>query len=123
MKRALFLSLYLAASVAPAYAQESPFHDLAHALGLTADPPEPPDFVVRTRPAETPPPIPVFKEPDEPTSRVKSKDDLKSMDADLDRANARHDALRSGFAPSAKAMAEAKAAKAAKAKKPSAPNP
>jgi len=43
--------------------------------------------------------------------------ELRAMDAELDSASKKHDVLRAGFAPSAKAVAEAKAAAAAKAKR------
>ena len=79
------------------------------------DPPA--DFVLKSRPAEPPGPMPVFGTPDEPSSKIQTPAQLRAMDTDLDSANKKHDVLRAGFAPSAKAMAEAKAEAAEKAKR------
>ncbi len=100
-----------------ANAQDSPLHALAKQAGAATDVDPPPDFVLKSRPAEPPAPIPVFTTPDEPPSKALTPLQLKAMDADLDSASKAHDALRAGFAPSAKAMAEAEAARRAKQKK------
>ena len=112
--------LALAGSNGPARAQDaqaSPLRAIAKGAGLAIDPAPPPAFVMATRPAGEPAPIPVFATPEEPPSKIKSAADLKAMDADLERAGKRHDAIRAAFPPSAKAMAEAEAAAAKKAKK------
>ena len=64
-----------------------------------------------------PAPMPVFGTPREPSSKIQTPAQLRAMDTDLDSASKRHDVLRAGFAPSAKAMAEAKAEAAEKAKR------
>ena len=61
--------------------------------------------------------MPVFGTPDEPNSKVMTPRELRAMDAELDSASKKHDVLRAGFAPSAKAVGEAKAAAAEKAKR------
>ena len=108
----------VALALSPANADESasPFHDLAKSVGLATDPPEPPDYVVKSRPSTPRDTIPVFQTPEEPSSHVKSQSDVEKMDADFDSVNRRHDALRSRFAPSAKAMAQEKAARTSKDK-------
>ncbi len=106
----------LGGSTGCAQAQDNPLHALAKAAGFATDPPTPPDFVANSRPADFQP-VPIFKKSDEPASKVMSKDDLKAMEADLDSASKKHDALRAAFPPAAKAMAEAEAAKRAKQKK------
>jgi len=60
----------------------------------------------------------VFKTPEEPPSKVKSKSELKAMDADLDSAERKHDKIRAAFPPAAKAMAEQEAARKTKPRKP-----
>jgi len=103
---------------------ESLLHAVARHAGLAAAPPDMPDFVRQSRPENLGDWVPVFKPPDEPTSTLKTKADLNAMDADLDKIDAEHDKLRSAFPPSAKAVAEKKAADAArKAAKTVAPSP
>lgn len=124
VRRLGIVSLF-AFALSPAFAddQSSPVHDLAKAIGLATDPPPPPDYVIKSRPTTPPDYVPVFQEPEEPDSPVKSQGDLKKMDADLETVTRRHDALRSTFPPSAKAMAEEKAARAAKDKHKRPPTP
>ena len=112
---AALAALTLAAD--PSLAQDSPFRAIAKATGYATDVAPPPDFVVKSRPAGPPAPMPVFTTPDEPPSRVMSKKEIRAMDADLESAGKKHDVLRSGFAPSAKAVAEAEAARKDKKKK------
>ena len=112
---AALAALTLAAE--PALGQDSPVRAIAKATGYATDVDPPPDFVVKSRPAGPPAPMPVFTTPDEPPSRVMSKKEIRAMDADLESAGRKHDILRSGFAPSAKAVAEAEAAKKDKKKK------
>jgi hypothetical protein len=115
LRGAVLAALTLAA--APALAQDSPARALAKATGYATDVDPPPDFVVKSRPATPPAPISVFAMPEEPPSKVTSKRDLKAMDADLESARKKHDVLRAGFAPSARAVAEKEAAEKAKQKK------
>ena len=112
---AIVVAFAMTASLAQA--QESFFHSLAKSVGVATDVDPPADFVANSRPKDPPAPISVYAPPDEPQSKVKSTSDLKRMDADLVGASKKHDALRSAFPPSAKAMAEADAADRAKAKK------
>jgi hypothetical protein len=78
------------------------------------------DFVNKTRPATEPGYIPVFQPPPEPARPVLKGDELKAVKSDLDGVQKRHDTLREGFAPAAKAMAEQQAAQ--KKPKPQAPS-
>jgi hypothetical protein len=111
----VILGLASVAIPAPAAAQDSLLRSIARSAGLVADPAPPADFVLTSRPAADEPPIPVFKTPEEPPSKVMSKAELKAMDADLDSAGKRHDKIRAAFPPAAKA--EAEAARKAKAGK------
>lgn len=83
----LGLALLLAAS--PATAAASLLDDLGRSAGLVAPTPDMPDFVKASRPATPPPPLPAFAAPPEPRSKVKSAQELKAMDADLEGAGAR----------------------------------
>jgi hypothetical protein len=100
-----------------ARAQDSPLRSVAKSAGLAMDPAPPVGFVLATRPAGEPQPIPVFQPPEEPPSRVKSRAELKAMDANLESAGKKHDAIRAAFPPAAKAMAEAEAEAARKSKR------
>jgi hypothetical protein len=118
---ALFLGAFASLALSPlpaarAQEQESPIHAIAKRAGFVSDP-DPPDFVVKSRPAAPKEAIPAFATPEEPPSTVMTPAQIKAMDADLESAGKKHDALRAGFAPSAKAVAEAEAAKRAKLKK------
>jgi hypothetical protein len=107
----------LTIAAAPALAQDSPVRAIAKATGYATDVDPPPDFVLKSRPATPPAPMPVFGTPEEPPSKIMSKKEIKAMDADLESAGKKHDVLRSGFAPAARAVAEREAAKQAKSKK------
>jgi hypothetical protein len=89
---------------------------VAKKLGLATDPGQPQDFVIKSRPAGPLEYIPAGRKPFVHDNKVKTPDELKALDADLDATLARHDAIRSTFAPAVKAMADAAAAKAAKEK-------
>jgi hypothetical protein len=103
-----------AAPVAPP--PDSPLRALMKAAGLATDVAPPPDFVMQSRPAQTPDPIPPFTKPPEPPGKAKTASEVDSIDSDLEAIGKRHDALRASFPPSAKAVAEAAAAKKAKSK-------
>jgi hypothetical protein len=111
------LAIALTASQAGAQDQDSVWRSIAKKTGVATDVDPPADFVVKSRPADPPRPLPVFGTPDEPDSKVMTPRELRAMDADLDSAGKKHDVLRAGFAPSAKAVAEAKAAAAEKARR------
>jgi hypothetical protein len=117
--RASLCALAIASAISHACAQDqdSVFHSIAKQTGVATDVNPPADFVGKSRPAEPPGAMPVFGTPDEPPSKVMTPKQLRAMDADLDSAGKKHDVLRAGFAPSAKAVAEAKAAAAEKAKR------
>ncbi len=77
----------LALAAAPAWAGDSLLDSLGKATGLIAPPADPPDFVKASRPTVEPTELPVFGAPQEPRSKVKSPAELKTMDADLERAS------------------------------------
>jgi hypothetical protein len=79
-------------------------------FGFATDVPPPADFVTKTRPGADPDYIPVFQPPPEPARPALKTDELKAVKNDLDATGKRHDVLRQGFAPAAKAMAEQQAA-------------
>jgi hypothetical protein len=111
------LAIAFVASHACAQDQDSVLRSIAKKTGVATDVNPPADFVVKSRPAEPAGPMPVFGTPDEPNSKVMTPRQLRAMDADLDSAGKKHDVLRAGFGPSAKAVAEAKAEAAEKAKR------
>ena len=89
-------------------------------FGFATDVAPPADFVAKTRPPSDPAYIPVFQPPPEPARPSLKTDELKAMKSDLDAVGKQHDAIRQGFPPSAKAMAEQQAAQ--KKPKSSAPS-
>jgi len=119
---ALFVAALLAVfAVCGARAQDatppdSPLRSLLKGAGVVIDPDEPPDFVVRSRPAQPPASIPAFATPDEPPGKVKTAKELEQLDSDLTAVGKRHAALRAAYPASAKAVAEAAAAKKDKSK-------
>jgi hypothetical protein len=118
-RRAVLGALAIAFATSPACAQDqdSVLRSIAKKTGVATDVSPPADFVVKSRPADPEGPMPVFGTPDEPDSKVMTPRELRAMDAELDSAGKKHDVLRAGFAPSAKAVAEAKAEAAEKAKR------
>ncbi len=97
---------------------DSPLKNVMKMMGFATDLPEPPDFVVKSRPAADPDYIPVFQTPPEPARPILDAKDVGELKGDLDSATKRHDAIRNAFPPSAKAVAAQKAeAKKAEAKK------
>ena len=111
------MAVALGATPARAQDQDSALRSIARKAGLATDVNPPADFVLKSRPAEPPAPMPVFGTPDEPSSKVQTPAQLRAMDTELNSASKKHDVLRAGFAPSAKAVAEAKAEAAEKAKR------
>ena len=89
---------------------------IAKKLGLATDPGQPQDFVIKSRPAGPLDYVPAGRKPFVHDNKVKTPDELKALDADMDAVRARHDTIRSTFAPAVKAVADAAAAKAAKEK-------
>ena len=79
-------------------------------LGFATDVGPPADFVSKTRPPSDPDYIPVFQPPPEPARPTLKNDELKAVKSDLDAVGKQHDAIRQGFPPTAKAMAEQQAA-------------
>jgi hypothetical protein len=79
-------------------------------FGFATDVAPPADFVAKTRPPSDPDYIPVFQPPPEPARPSLKTDELTAMKSDLDAVKKQHDAIRQGFPPSAKAMAEQQAA-------------
>jgi hypothetical protein len=90
---------------------------IAKKIGIATDPVEPADFVVNARPAGEQDYIPIGRKESEHVVKVKTPAELKALEAGFDAVKVRHDALRSTFAPAAKAVAAAEAAKAAKTAK------
>ena len=96
---------------------------IAKKLGMATDVGPPADFVVKSRPKVPEDYIPVGRKPFTRDVEVKTPEQLKAIEDDLDAVQARHDALLASFPPSAKAVAQAQAAKAAKGEKPKKPPP
>jgi len=113
----------LFASGSDVYAQQDSILKQAFKVfGFATDVGPPVDFVNKTRPGADPDYIPVFQPPPEPARPALKSDELKAVKGDLDGVQKRHDTLRQGFAPAAKAMAEQQAAqKKPKSNAPSAP--
>ena len=90
---------------------QSPLHSLAKGLGFATDVAPPPDFVQQSRPATPQQEIPVFTPPAEPPGKIKSAKEVEAIDSDLEAIAKRDDALRAGYPPSARAVADAEKAK------------
>jgi hypothetical protein len=110
LSRAVLLVLALAAPAA-AKAQDAdqnptnPLIDLARKVKLLPEPVEPKDFVKQTRPAQTDY-LPIGVLPPAGELKVKTPEELKAMEAELDTARAHHDKI-SGRPPP-KLMPQAK---------------
>ncbi len=113
-------ALFASGSDVYAQQQDSILKQAFKVFGFATDVAPPADFVDKTRPGADPDYIPVFRPPPEPARPALKSDDLKAVKADLDGVQKRHDALREGFAPAAKAMAEQQAAQ--RKSKPKAPS-
>ena len=118
----LFALAALFASGSDVYAQQqdSILKQAFKVFGFATDVAPPADFVNKTRPGAEPDYIPVFQPPPEPARPTLKNDELKAVKSDLDAVGKQHDAIRQGFPPSAKAMAEQQAAQ--KKPKSSAPS-
>jgi hypothetical protein len=90
--------------------QDSILKQAFKVFGFATDVAPPADFVNKTRPGAEPDYIPVFQPPPEPARPTLKNDELKAVKSDLDAVGKQHDAIRQGFPPSAKAMAEQQAA-------------
>ncbi len=119
--------LCLGASAASAQQAQSdgPLKSVMKLLGFATDVGPSAGFVQDSRPAKEGDYIPIFQPPPEPKRPVLNNKQLNAMKGDLNSVEKQADNLRSAFPPSAKAMADAKAAEAkkaaAKAANPSAP--
>jgi hypothetical protein len=116
-----FAALFASGSDVFAQQQDSILKQGFKIFGFATDVAPPADFVTKTRPGADLDYIPVFQPPPEPARPTLKADELKEVKSDLDATGKRHDVLRQGFAPAAKAMAEQQAAqKKPKASAPSA---
>jgi hypothetical protein len=113
-------ALFASGSDVFAQQQDSVLKQAFKVFGFATDVAPPADFVTKTRPGADPDYIPVFQPPPEPARPTLKTDELKAVKSDLDATGKRHDMLRQGFAPAAKAMAEQQAAQ--KKPKPNAPS-
>ena len=115
-------ALFASASDVFAQQQDSILKQGFKVFGFATDVAPPADFVTKTRPGVDPDYIPVFQPPPEPARPTLKNDELKAVKSDLDAVGKQHNAIRQGFPPSAKAMAEQQAAqKKPKPKAPGAP--
>lgn len=103
-------------SASCAAAQDSPLKSVAKIFGFATDAGPGADFVEKSRPGKEPEYIPVFRPPPEPAKPIMTDKQLNALRGDLDSTEKSHDALRAGFPPSAKAVAEEAAKKNAAAK-------
>jgi hypothetical protein len=93
--RALACALCAMVFSAAALAQSAtPVDSLSKALKLKPDEPTPKDFVRQSRPpAETLRYVPINTPRADPPKSVMSPDEVRKMEADLDRVRTRHDAI------------------------------
>ena len=103
-------ALFACGSGVYAQQQDSILKQAFKVFGFATDVAPPADFVNKTRPGAEPDYIPVFQPPPEPARPTLKNDELKAVKSDLDAVGKQHDAIRQGFPPSAKAMAEQQAA-------------
>ncbi len=109
-------------SAASAQQTDSLLKGAAKIMGFATDVDPPADFVLQSRPQADSDYIPIFQPPPEPAKPAISDKELTSVKGDLDSVEKRHDSLRKGFAPAAKALAEQQAAAKAAASKSPPPN-
>ena len=112
-----FAAASVCASATVAQQAESPLRGAAKMLGFATDVGPPADFVLQSRPKGDLAYIPVFQPPPEPAKKALDAKQLNALRGDLDSVGKRHDAVRRGFPPAAKAMAEEEAAEKAKQKR------
>ena len=112
-----FAAASVCASATLAQQAESPLRGAAKMLGMATDAGRPADFVLQSRPKGDLDYIPVFQPPPEPAKKALDGKQLNAVKGDLDSVEKRHDVIRRGFPPSAKAMAEKEAAEKAKQKR------
>jgi hypothetical protein len=112
-------ALFACGSEGYAQQQDSVLKQAFKVFGFATDVEPPADFVGKTRQSVDPDYVPVFQPPPEPARPALKTDELKAVKGDLDAVGKRHDTLRQGFAPAAKAMAEQQAAQ--KKPKPNVP--
>jgi hypothetical protein len=103
-------ALFASGSDVYAQQQDNILKQAFKVFGFATDVAPPADFVNKTRPGAEPDYIPVFQPPPEPARPTLKNDELKAVKSDLDAVGKQHDAIRQGFPPSAKAMAEQQAA-------------
>ena len=114
-------AFFLCGSEVYAQQQDSVLKQAFKVFGFATDVGPPADFVNKTRPGAGLDYIPLFQPPPEPARPVLKSDQLKAVKGDLDGVEKQHDTIRQAFPPSAKAMAEQKAAQQKpKSKAPSA---
>ena len=106
----------LCSSTGFAQQSDSPLKNVMKLFGFATDVGPPADFVQQSRPKGDLDYIPVFQPPPEPAKPKLSDKDLQAVKSDLDSVEKRDDAVRQGFPPAAKAMAEEAAARKAKTK-------
>ena len=100
--------------IGSAFAQEdSPFRSLMKLGGFAAEPPPPADFVRAARPAGGDPEMKLGVQKDR-ADKLKTPDELKALQSELEGVKPRHESLSRNFAPAAKAVTEQKAAQAEK---------
>jgi len=105
------VALFASRSAVYAQQQDSLLKEAFKIFDFATDVGPPADFVTKTRPSGDLDYIPVFQAPPEPARPALKSEDLKAVKGDLDGVQKRHDTLRQGFAPAAKALAEQKAQK------------
>ena len=98
-------------SAVSAQETDSPLKSAAKVLGFATDVAPPVDFVLQSRPQGDLEYIPVFQPPPEPAKPALKDNDVTALKGDLDSVEKRHDSIRKGFPPAAKAMAEQEAAR------------
>ena len=113
--RVLALAVCAWSAGASAQQADSLLKSAAKVAGFATDVAPPADFVIQSRPQADQDFIPVFQPTPEPAKPKMSDKDLKSVKGDLDSVEKAHDAIRKGFPPAAKALAEQQAAAAKKA--------
>ena len=71
-------------SASSAFAQDNPLKSVAKIFGFATDPTPTQDFVEKSRPAQDPDYIPIFRPPPEPAKPILNKDQLDALKGDLE---------------------------------------